>query len=196
MARRKRSTSKVARKSNARNKARTAYSAEPVPGDILDAVRRHALRCALPHTDYDSAEDLASKIMESAWLMRENDPAFLTTRGELEAWVSTAVKNALIDHVRGDDRRTVREESFGHGREEQQRLWMCPHDELELSELAAAFQRAMERAPAGHRLAYMAVHEKQLSYKEAAVELNTTVGTVAHGSRGCGCSCRWSWRGT
>ena len=51
---------------------------------------------------------------------------------------------------------------------------MCPERRASYAQLADAFQEILDRTPVGRRLAYLLVHEDELSIKAVAKQLGVT----------------------
>lgn len=155
-----------------------AASDSEVSGDVLAAAYAGALQWAIKRVDYDTAHDVASDVTLSVWARIEGDPSFLQGSGELDRFVVTAAKNALVDRVRGDRRRAQREAVFETACRQREHAWMSPEQEASYAELAGAYRDALEHTPLGRRVAYLLVHHEELSYNSVAEQLDLSPRAV------------------
>jgi RNA polymerase sigma factor (sigma-70 family) len=151
--------------------------------DFFAAVRSRALEWATTRVDYDTAHDLATEVVLRVCERKLLDSQFLCAPGELDRFVATATRNAHVDKLRSDRRRSAREAVFESESRQRGRLWMCPEDQSSYSELACALDGALARTPRKRRAVYLMVQEEDMSYSSAAAELRVSPRTVESGVR-------------
>jgi RNA polymerase sigma factor (sigma-70 family) len=149
-----------------------------VPPSFLTAAHSRVLQWAIKRVDYDTAHDLANEVAMSVWERRRLDASFLAGPSELDRFVVTAARNALVDRLRRDRRRARRETAYENESRRRRRLWMCPEEQSDYSELSEALHRALARTSPRGRAAYLMVQEEERSYSSAAAALDVSPRTV------------------
>ena len=136
--------------------------------DILVRVHAWVLDWAEKRVDSDTAHDLANDMAFSVWERLKLEPDFLREPGEFEGFICIASRNALIDLLRSERRRSRREGAFETAYLEQEPMWMCPEEAMHYGALTDAHDAAVERVSDRLREAYKLVAEEELSVAAAA----------------------------
>ena len=138
------------------------------PTDILSRVHAWVLDWARKRTDRDTADDLANDLTMAVWERMQLEPDFLRAPGEFEGFICIASRNALIDLVRSERRRSRREAAFETAYQEREPIWMCPEEQADYTELTEAHEAAVARVSERLREAYKLVAEEELTIAAAA----------------------------
>jgi RNA polymerase sigma factor (sigma-70 family) len=160
-------------------RSKTTSSASASKHDrMIAAAYAQALRWAKRRIDYDTAEDIAAEVMTAIWRRLESNPGSLQKPGEAERFVATTARHALLDRKRDDGRRSQREAEFERESRAREPVWMSPEDDVSYAQLRKAFEDVLARTAIGRRLAYMLVHEEELTLESAAVKLDLSPQVV------------------
>src|SRR5256885_12216884 len=73
--------------------------------EVVTAAHSLALNWARKRVDSDTAQDVAQEVAIAVWQDRLPDPSIFVRRAELKRFVPVAARNALICHVRSENRR-------------------------------------------------------------------------------------------
>lgn len=134
---------------------------------FLPNLRRFAISLC---RSYDTADDLVQITVERAFASREQfDP-----NSRLEAWLFRILRNAWIDMVRRNKTRGTQIDIDDAPDASTVDGTKVTEDALMLG----AAQRAIETLPENQRDVIMLICVEEMSYKEAAVVLDTPVGTI------------------
>jgi RNA polymerase sigma-70 factor, ECF subfamily len=136
----------------------------------LCAFARSYVRCS------DTAEELVQEVFVRLWRQHSHGRSCSNPR----AYLFTSVRNQALKHLAHE--RVVR-----HAEEVAQRDGRCPgmseplaaaDDELQATELAAAFRSAVDQLPGRCREAFRLHHHGAMSYVEIAAVMGTTARTA------------------
>jgi RNA polymerase sigma-70 factor (ECF subfamily) len=145
-----------------------AFAYERLLEDLLPFVRA-IVRARIG--DDPNAEDVVQEVLLAIHTARHT---FQAGR-ELEPWVRTIARNAVIDAVRRRQRQRARDA----GVEADALPDLAPeHASAEADPLPRALERALERLPAVQREAVMLLKVEGLSVAEAATRARTTPGAL------------------
>ncbi len=134
--------------------------------EVLVRAMAHAERLLPREQAFEIAHDVALEMI--------GRPAKLVSG----ALIYVAVTSRLRNMRRSTVRRAALEGAYLEARERVHPAWSQPGSELEASELRARIDGVMAGMPTGMRDAFVLVREQELSYKEAALRLGVSVGTI------------------
>jgi RNA polymerase sigma-70 factor (ECF subfamily) len=141
----------------------------------IDALER-AVQHAGIHVSRDEALDVGHHVASA--LVKRQIAGGSPPIDSVDGFIHRAVLNRLREIWRASRRRKAVEQMYHEERAAVAPAWARPDGNLESRELHDAIDAAIAQLPITQRQVFLLVRRDQLTYKEVAVQLQITVGTV------------------
>jgi RNA polymerase sigma factor (sigma-70 family) len=149
----------------------------PSPDAVYHTITIRAHELADHKYGFDTADEVASKVMHTVWRKRQADPNCLTTKSEIVPYVETALHDKLIDAGRAEkakDRRHVALEPEMPN----EPAAVAQEAAADRERIAKAFDAALSDLELEFRLPLMLAMERGKTHKEIAELLGTSERTM------------------